>query len=168
MSLIVAFTLSTGISCGIWALIASFPALNLITWVGFAGCTTYFASGKHGLEGVSATIFSNLSGVFSAIVAVYISGLFPASPSIAIIMTGIISGTMCLKSVIKPLWFIPGAFIGCFSSFAYLSSGKNILSADLIPFVISLLVGNILALACDKGGMFLFDKFGKKEVETNE
>lgn len=162
MSFLLALSLSTGICCAIWAWISSIPSLHLITWIGFAGCTAYFASGKHGLEGISAAFFSAMSGVFSAAVALFISSKIP-TPATAIIMTGIISCTMCLKSVAKPFWFIPGAFIGCFSTFAYLSSGANILSADIIPHLLSLSAGTILALSCDKGGNLLFSLFGKKE-----
>ncbi len=69
---------------------------------------------------------------------------------------------MWLKSSIKKLWFIPGAFMGCFSSFAYLSTGANLLSKDIISLILSLSLGTILAVSCDKGGNYLFEKFGKK------
>lgn len=166
MSFLLALSISTGVSCGIWALISSFPALGLITWVGFAGCTAYFACGKHGMEGISSAFFSNFSGIISAVIAVFISGLFPAIPAMAIVMTAIISGTMCLKSLFKPAWFIPGAFIGCFSSFAYISSGANLLSADIVPFIISIICGYPLAYCCDKGGTLLYSMLGKKEEQN--
>ena len=168
MSFLLALSLSTGICCGIWAFISQIPALNLVTWLGFAGCTAYFASGKHGKEGVSTAFFSTMSGVLSAVVAVFISGLFPNFASLGVIMTGIISCTMCLQSVFKKLWFIPGAFIGCFSSFAFISTGGNLFSSDIISLLLSLALGSILALSCDKGGNFLFSKFGKEEPEKKE
>lgn len=71
-------------------------------------------------------------------------------------MTGIISVTMCLKSSIKKIWFILGAFMGFFSSFAYISSGANLLSKDIVSLIISLSLGAVLALSCDKGGNLLF------------
>ena len=168
MSFLLALSLSTGFCCGVWAFISQIPGLSLVTWLGFAGCTAYFASGKHGLEGMSSAFFSTMSGVISAVIAVFISGMFPNVASMGIIMTGIVSGTMCLKSSFKKMWFIPGAFIGCFSSFAYISSGANLLSADIISLILSLSLGTILALSCDKGGNFLFKTFGKKEekIET--
>ncbi|MEG0250671.1 MAG: DUF1097 domain-containing protein [Peptostreptococcus sp.] len=168
MSFLLALSLSTGFFCGVWAAIAAVPSLGLITWAGFAGCTAYFASGKHGIEGMSAAIFSTMSGVVSALIALFISGKFPGIPVVAILMTGIISGTMCLKSAVKPLWFIPGAFIGCFSTFAYVSTGVNIFSAALLPHVLSILSGSILALCCDKGGNLLFKVFGKQEDTVQE
>ncbi len=163
MSFLFALSLSTGICCGIWAAISSISSLHLITWMGFAGCTAYFASGKHGKEGVLTAIASTLSGVISAMVAVYITSKFPTVVALPIIMTGIISCTMCLQSVVKTLWFIPGAFIGCFSTFAYLSTGANIFGQDLVFQVISLILGAFLALSCDKGGELLFKLVGKKD-----
>lgn len=163
MSMLLALSISTGLFCGIWALISYIFQGVLITWIGFAGCTAYFASGKHKAEGVSTAIFSTFSGVASAVVAVGISSLFNFNASVVIIMTAIISCTMCLQSINKYLWFIPGAFIGCFSSFAYLSSGANLLSADITKLVISLLCGSILALSCDMGGEFLFKLFNKNK-----
>lgn len=166
MSFLLALSISTGFFCGVWAAIAAIPSLGLITWAGFAGCTAYFASGKHGLEGISAAVFSTMSGVVSALIAMFISGKFPGVSVVPILMTGIVSGTMCLKSAIKPMWFIPGAFIGCFSTFAYVSTGINIFGADLLPHVLSILSGSILALCCDKGGNFLFKIFGKEEDQV--
>ncbi|WP_317316976.1 DUF1097 family protein, partial [Peptostreptococcus russellii] len=49
MNFLLALSLSTGFCCGVWAFISQIPAFNLVTWIGFAGCTAYFASGKHGL-----------------------------------------------------------------------------------------------------------------------
>lgn len=167
MNFLLALSLSTGFCCGVWAFISQIPAFNLVTWIGFAGCTAYFASGKHGLEGMSSAFFSTMSGVISAVIAVFISGLFSNLASMGVIMTGIVSGTMCLKSSIKKMWFIPGAFIGCFSSFAYISSGANLLSKDIISLILSLSLGTVLALCCDKGGDFLFNKFNKKESEID-
>ena len=40
----------TAILCGIWSYLSGI--VGLIAWAGFAGCTTYFATGKHGLLGI--------------------------------------------------------------------------------------------------------------------
>ena len=55
----------------------------MITWVGFAGCTAYFASGKHGLEGFKTAIFSTMSGMISAIIAIIISSQVPGSVAVS-------------------------------------------------------------------------------------
>ena len=98
MSALFALGLGTGICCGIWGAISSIQSLGLVTWIGFAGCTAYFASGKHGLEGVKTAILSTLSGMISALVAMYISGLVPNVVAISFIMTGVISATMCWQA----------------------------------------------------------------------
>lgn len=162
MSMLFALGLGTGICCGLWGLISSFQALGLITWVGFAGCTAYFASGKHGLEGVKTAIFSTQSGMISALVAMYISNLVPGNLAISVIMTGIISATMCWQAKAEVLWFIPGAFIGCFTTFGAASMGVNVFSGDIIHVILSFLCGAVLAISCDSLGNLLFKKFGKE------
>lgn len=165
MSLLFALGLGTGICCAIWGWISSIPALGLITWVGFSGCTAYFASGKHGLEGVKTAIFSTFSGMISAIFAMFISGFLPTSVFLPVLMTGIISATMCWQSKAKALWFIPGAFMGCFTTFAAASVGVNVLSAEVIHVAISFICGAILAISCDTLGQIIFKKFGKEDIE---
>lgn len=165
MSMLFALGLGTGICCGIWGLISSFQALGLITWIGFAGCTAYFASGKHGFEGVKTAVFSTMSGMISAMVAMFISGFMPSSVALSVIMTGIISSTMCWQAKAKALWFIPGAFIGCFSTFGAASMGLHVLGGDLGRIIISFLCGAILALSCDMSGQWFYKMFGKEEVQ---
>ena len=157
-----ALGLGTGIFCGIWGLISSLPSLGLVTWIGFAGCTAYFACGKHGLEGVKTAIFSTMSGMISALFAMFVSGFIPGSIVFAALMTGIISATMCWQAKAKQLWFIPGAFIGCFSTFGAASMGLNVLGGDLPKVIISFLCGAILALCCDTSGQWFFKKFGNE------
>lgn len=164
MSLLFALGLGTGICCAIWGWVSSIPALGLITWVGFAGCTAYFASGKHGMEGVKTAIFSTFSGMISALVAMYISGLVPGSAALSVFMTGLISSTMCWQAKSKALWFIPGAFIGCFSTFGAASMGVNVMSGEIIHVILSFLCGAVLAISCDSLGQLLFKKFGKEEA----
>lgn len=163
MSMLFALGLGTGIFCGIWGLISSLPSLGLVTWIGFAGCTAYFACGKHGAEGVKTAIFSTMSGMISALAAMFVSGFIPGSIVFAALLTGIISATMCWQAKAKQLWFIPGAFIGCFSTFGAASMGLQVLGGDLPRVIISFLCGAILALCCDTSGQWFFKKFGKEE-----
>lgn len=162
MSFLFSLGLGTGIACGIWGYISSFPSLGLITWVGFAGCTAYFACGKHGMEGFITAICTTLSGMVSALVAMVISGFIPQSIAFSALMTGVISATMCWQSKAKWLWFIPGAFIGCFTTFG-VSSSVNLFSADILRVIISFLCGAVLAVCCDKGGGLIYKYFGKQE-----
>lgn len=165
MNMLFALGLGTGICCGIWGWISSISSLGLITWVGFAGCTAYFASGKHGLEGFKTAIFSTMSGMISAIIAIIISSQVPGSVAVSALMTGIISATMCWQAKAKFLWFIPGAFMGCFSTFGATAMGINVLSADLVQVIASFLCGAVLAVCCDTSGQWLFKKFGKEEEQ---
>lgn len=55
----------TGILCGAWVGLA--PFANLSIWAGFAGCTAYFASGKHGWSGLGLTIATTLVGILTAL-----------------------------------------------------------------------------------------------------
>lgn len=162
MSMLFCLGLGTGICCAIWAYISGVLNLGLITWIGFAGCTAYFASGKHGVEGIKTAVFSTLSGFVSALVAMYISNLLPENAALAVLMTGIISATMCWQAAAKLLWFIPGAFMGCFSTFAAANMGLNVMGGDLVRIVLSFLCGAILAISCDKSGNWIYEKFGKK------
>ena len=50
MSSLCALSIVTAVLCGIWSYLAGIA--GLIGWAGFAGCTTYFACGKHGMSGV--------------------------------------------------------------------------------------------------------------------
>ena len=165
MSMLFSLGLGTGICCAIWGFISGYLNLGLITWIGFAGCTAYFASGKHGLEGVKTSIFSTLSGFVTALFAMFISNLLPGNVALSVFMTGLISATMCWQAKAKFLWFIPGAFMGCFSTFAAASSGLQVFGDDLIRIVASFICGSILAISCDKLGNWLFKKFGKEEVQ---
>ncbi|WAW14432.1 DUF1097 domain-containing protein [Peptostreptococcus equinus] len=164
MSTLIALGIGTGICCGIWAAISAIPGLGLVTWIGFAGCTAYFASGKHGVEGMKTAVFSTFSGLISAIVAMFISGLAPNVVVLSFLMTGIISATMCFQAKAKALWFIPGAFMGCFTSFGAASMGLNLFGPDIIRVITSLLCGAVLAFSCDKLGDLIFKKFGKPEI----
>ena len=61
MSSLCALSIVTAALCGIWSYLAGIA--GLIGWAGFAGCTTYFACGKHGMSGVKKTMITNLTGV---------------------------------------------------------------------------------------------------------
>ena len=76
MSSLCALSISTAILCGIWSYLAG--ATGLIGWAGFAGCTTYFASGKHGIPGLKKTIIPNLTGVLCGMTIIGLSNIVPA------------------------------------------------------------------------------------------
>ncbi|NFF61500.1 DUF1097 domain-containing protein [Clostridium botulinum] len=155
MSYIMALSIPTAVLCGVWSLIT--PSLGLIGWAGFAGCTTYFASGSHGIQGAKTTLFTNLSGVFWAMMIIILSNKFHFLGSAAV-FTGIITFIMCIQSKIKYFSFIPGTFLGCFSTFAGNGNWKMV--------ALSLLLGAFLGIACEWSGNITYSKFGADKEDS--
>ncbi|NMB10030.1 MAG: DUF1097 domain-containing protein [Tissierellia bacterium] len=155
MTELLALSIVTGILCGIWSQLA--PMLGLITWAGFAGCTTYFASGKHGKDGFLSTIRQNLFGVLCGMTIIFLSNKLPISLA-PLIYSGFITFIMCIAKKIKGLEFIPGTFVGCFSTFA--SNG------DWKVLVPTLLIGASLGVACDLGGKLFYKLATKNKIEN--
>lgn len=144
MSFLMALSIVTAVLCGIWSVAASW--VGLISWAGFAGCTTYFASGKHGIEGLKKTILPNLAGVLCGMAIIVFSGIIPVLGEWGI-WCGVLTFAMCIISQFKLFDFCPGTFMGCFTTFAAGGNWKA-----LIP---SLLIGALLGMACDLGGAWL-------------
>lgn len=151
MSPLLALSISTAVFCGIWAALA--PLAGLIGWAGFAGCTTYFSCGKHGITGLKKTIFPNLAGVLCGMSIIALTNLVPALGDWGV-WCGIITFVMCIIARFDLFNFCPGTFMGCFSTFAANGDWKM-----LIP---SLLIGAFLGLACDYGGVYLRKKINKE------
>lgn len=151
MSSLMALSLVTAVLCGLWAAVA--PLVGLVSWAGFAGCTTYFACGKHGVVGLKKTIFPNLAGVLCAMAVIWLSGLVPALGDWGV-WCGILTFVMCIIAKYELFDFCPGTFLGCFSTFAA--------GGDWAVLVPSLLVGALLGMACDLGGDWLYRKCTKQ------
>lgn len=144
MSSLFALSLSTAILCGLWSFLASI--IGLIGWAGFAGCTTYFASGHHGIKGLKKTIIPNLTGVACGMTIIILSQYVPSLGDSGI-WCAIITFVMCYIAKYEWFDFCPGTFVGCFSTFA--ANGQWQL------LVISLLLGALLGLACDYFGKWI-------------
>lgn len=151
MSSLLGLSISTAIFCGIWAALASL--FGLIGWAGFAGCTTYFSCGKHGLVGLRKTLIPNFAGVLCGMAIIALNNLFPVTEQWGI-WCALITFVMCIISHFKLFDFCPGTFMGCFATFAATGDWKL-----LIP---SLIIGAFLGLACDYGGVWLCRAFNKK------
>lgn len=152
MTQLMALSITTGVLCGVWSYISA--PLGLLAWVGFAGCTTYFASGKHGMDGVFTTVRQNMFGVACGMTILALCDLFPFEGSL-LVFSGLLTFVMCIAGNFKYLAFIPGSFVGCFSTFAA--------NGDWKVLIITLLCGAILGIACDKSGDLLYAKLGKPE-----
>lgn len=152
MSSLCALSISTAILCGIWSYLAG--ATGLIGWAGFAGCTTYFASGKHGIPGLKKTIIPNLTGVLCGMIIISLSNIVPALGDLGI-WCAIITFVMCIISKYEWLDFCPGIFMGCFTTFAA--------GGDWKLLSVSLIIGSLLGFGCDYGGIWLHKVLTKEK-----
>ena len=141
--------LATALLCTIWMFFANHT--GLLGWGGFAGCTAYFAAPKKGLRGLPVLLACVASGMLYAFCCLYLGKYFP-DETIGLASTCIITFLMCAGGKFRLLAFVPGAFIGSFSSFA---AGGD-------PMVIpSILAGLLLGLTCDTSGRWLCRVFLK-------
>ena len=152
MSLLLALGLSTAFFCGVWSALA--PLAGLLGWAGFAGCTTYFSTGKHGKEGLLKTVCTNLAGVLCGVTIFFLTDLVPAFGEWGI-WCAIITFVMVILSGLRLFDFCPGIFMGCFSTFAAGGDWKV-----LVP---SMLLGAVLGVICDGGGHWLFRVCNRKK-----
>ena len=139
-----ALSVSTAVLCGIWAVFAA--NFGLIIWAGFAGCTTYFSTGHHGLVGLRKTILPNLAGVLCGMGVVLLGSWVPALGEWGVWCT-IITFVMCIISYFDAFDFCPGIFMGCFCTFAADGDWKM-----LVP---AMLLGAVLGVICDSTGHWL-------------
>lgn len=151
MDLITVSAISVGIFSALWAFISD--ALGLLTWVGFIGFTSYFASGGKAV-GLKKSIVANITGIIWAMCIIGGTNYF-GSPYISYILTGFFSFVMCFQSKAKPLTFIPGAFLGACSTFGTNGNWKIVL--------ISIIVGNLIGRLSDIVGLLMHGKFGKED-----
>jgi hypothetical protein len=154
MSALIAIAITTGILSGVWGWVA--VSLGLLSWAGFLGCTTYFASPINGIKGIGLSITTNLSGVFWAMVIIKLSSMMSLE-IISYVITAIVAFFMCAQAKKSWLNFIPGTFIGSCATFA--SNGNW---QVVIP---SLILGVFFAYAMKTSGLWLKEKL---DTEKNE
>lgn len=152
-----ATSLSVGILSWLWAYLSG--VFGLLTWVGFLGCTSYFAIGEYGFKGFKKSLIANFSGVLWAFV-ILMGSKYISLGNVGAILTGIFSFVMCYQARSKYLAFIPGTFIGACSTF-----GSN---GAYIMVLISLVLGALVGYTSDIGGKILYNKFGKKEQQEQK
>lgn len=127
---------SAGLLAAVWCGIADY--FHLVSWVGFLGCSTYFAQTRQGFQGVLLSWATNLSGVFWAWFVIA-GGSFFDSQLIGYLLTGIAGAMMCIQAIDKRLSFIPGAFIGSCTTFA--------MGGDIATLLLPLILGSLLGYA---------------------
>lgn len=151
MDVMTAVAISVGVFSGIWAFVSD--AFGLITWVGFIGFTSYFASGGK-FAGLKKSIFANVSGIVWAM-CIILGSRYLSNSYCSYILTGFFSFVMCIQAKAKTLEFIPGAFLGACSTFG---TGGN-----WGAVIISLIIGSIFGHISEILGLLFYGKFGKRE-----
>lgn len=136
---------------GLWTLLCEWT--GMVSWIGFAGCTTYFACGKKNWKGIKTAMIVNLSGVAWASISVFLGGIWNWSGS-SVILCAWISYMIILQGETKTFSFIPGAYIGCFVTFAAAGNLKAILPA--------ILAGVLLGWMTDVTGEKIYRWIGEK------
>lgn len=134
----------------VWTLLCQ--NTGMASWIGFAGCTTYFASGKKSLQGIGTAFAVNMTGVCWALLSIMAGRLWDWEYGTAV-LCAVISYIIIIQANIKMLSFIPGAYIGCFTTFAAGGDWKQ-----LIP---ALALGIILGWATDVTGAWLHHSVSK-------
>lgn len=131
---------ATALLCTIWMILA--PLAGLPGWAGFAGCTAYFAAPGKGPQSLPSTFACVASGIAYALLSIHL-GAIVGSQAFGLFMTFATTFLMCFAGATKLLAFVPGAFMGSFSTFA---AGGN------LGAVAGILLGVLLGLACDTLG----------------
>ncbi|WP_064608768.1 DUF1097 domain-containing protein [Photobacterium sp. J15] len=150
MSVLVAIAITTGILSGVWGWVA--VSLGLLSWAGFLGCTTYFASPKDGMKGLGLSIATNMSGVFWAMVIIHLSTMVGIE-IIGYVITAIVAFFMCVQAKKTWLEFIPGTFIGSCATFAAAGDWQLV-----IP---SLILGAVFGYCMKASGIWLQKKLAQ-------
>lgn len=156
MSIFMANALGTGIFCGIWQGVGTL--IGLPTWMGFVGCTSYFAAGG-GKKGFIKSICCNYVGLLWGM-CIILAGNISSGILFGAIVTGFFSWLIVYQSRINLLSLVPNTFMGGFSAFA--SGG------DWKMLCICLVVGNCLGAVCDYSGKYFAKKFGKKDEKQKQ
>jgi hypothetical protein len=147
LSVLVAISLTTAILSGLWGWVAI--SLGLISWAGFLGCTSYFASPTDGLKGLGQSLTTNMTGVFWAMVIIHASSLVSLE-ILGYFATAIVAFFMCIQAKQAWLAYIPGTFIGCCATFAAEGNWKLV-----VP---SLILGGIFGYLMKASGLWLHQR----------
>ncbi|ENO8416030.1 DUF1097 domain-containing protein [Vibrio mimicus] len=157
MSTLFAIALTTGILSGVWGWVA--VSLGLLSWAGFLGCTSYFASPKDGLKGLWQSLLTNLSGVFWAMVIIHASQ-WVGLEIIGYVVTSIVAFMMCIQAKKSWLAYIPGTFIGSCATFAA--------DGDWQLVVPSLILGGLFGYLMKASGLWLYQKLNQPRTVQTE
>ncbi len=147
MNVLLAISITTGILSGVWGWMAF--SFGLLSWAGFLGCTSFFASPNSGKRGLVESLLTNLSGVFWAMVIIECSQLINLE-IVGYIVTSVVAFFMCIQAKRQLLAYIPGTFIGSCATFA--SGG------DWQLVVPSLILGGVFGFLMKSSGEWLHQR----------
>lgn len=156
MSPLIAISVTTGILSGIWGWAAL--SLGLLSWAGFLGCTSYFASPKDGVTGLAQSLLTNMSGVVWAMVIIHGSSLINMEIA-GYVMTALVSFFMCIQAKRAWLQYIPGTFIGACATFAADGAWQLV-----VP---SLVLGGLFGYAMKASGLWLHKQLSNSGSDTS-
>lgn len=155
MNVLLAISITTGILSAVWGWMSI--SLGLLTWAGFLGCTSYFASPKEGLKGLASSLLTNMTGVFWAMVIIHASN-FLALEILGYFVTGLVAFMMCIQAKQTWLAYIPGTFIGSCATFAA--------NGDWGIVVPSIIVGGIFGYLMKASGIALKEWLEKRNRQS--
>ncbi|MEZ8824812.1 DUF1097 domain-containing protein [Vibrio amylolyticus] len=155
MSVLVAISLTTGILSGLWGWVAI--SLGLLSWAGFLGCTSYFASPNDGLKGLAQSLTTNMTGVFWALVIIHVSSLVSLE-ILGYVATAVVAFFMCIQAKQAWLAYIPGTFIGSCATFAADGNWQLV-----VP---SLILGGVFGYLMKASGLWLHQRMEQSSLIT--
>ena len=138
MKLDFSIAITTAILSALWIIVATL--LNLPSWAGFLGCTTFFAFNDNRVKALFTCAFSLASGATWACMSLAIINLSKGSLCILFIATGAMAILRCIQARLKYVSFIPGAFIGSCTIF----SNTEHIFESLIALFIGLFSGFLM------------------------
>ena len=141
MDVLVALAVSIGILIAAWTYIALGTAAALPVWAGIVAWGCFFAAGGK-TTGLTKTVASNLSGVFWAFVALYLSASLPGVGGLSVLV-GVAALFMVLQSKIPALSFIPGAFLGAATAVSVVVGAKDAFPHPWIRTCVALVLGAV-------------------------
>ena len=151
MDALVALALSIGILIAGWTYLALGVAA-LPVWAGIVAWGCFFAAGGK-TQGLVKTIAANLSGVFWAWLALYLSNNFGGGVPLLSLLVGVAAFAMVVQAKIPALSFIPGAFLGAATAVSVVVGANGtwtntviaLLAGALFGYVSEMLAGAISA-----------------------
>jgi Protein of unknown function (DUF1097) len=141
MDVLVALGVSIGILIAAWTYIALGTAAALPVWAGIVAWGCFFAAGGK-TTGLTKTIASNVSGVFWAFVALYLSASLPGIGALSLLV-GVAALFMVLQSKIPALSFIPGAFLGAATAVSVVVGAEGKFPHPWARTVVALVLGAV-------------------------